>query len=354
MSQNICFFLEDVIAKASRLQFIWRRIIASIPILIGVVVVTFILMRLLPGDPAIYFASGPNMGPEEIEALRERLGLDKSIPEQLFIYIKDLGHGNLGASLTTGQPVASDLLERLPASIELSVVALTIAVAIALPLGIMAGIRPGSLIDHFARLISTLGVSMPTFVSGLVMIFLFCYLVNLAPDPIGRLDIFISLPPEVTNFLLIDSLLARDFEAFWAALKQLILPAVTMAAFVLAPLTRMTRASMLGVLSSDFIRTAWAMGLRQYKVYIVYGLRNAMIPVVTTMGMVFSYMLGANVLVEKVFSWPGVGSYTLNAIVASDYAPVQGFILLMATIYVLLNLLIDILYGLIDPRIQVG
>lgn len=341
-------------AKASRFQFILRRVIASIPILIGVVMVTFILMRLLPGDPAIYFASGPNMGPEEVAAIRERLGLDKSIPEQLLIYIRDLAQGNLGASLTTGQPVTSDFLEKLPASIELSVVALAIALAIALPLGIMAGIRPGSLIDHFARLISTFGVSMPTFVTGLVMIFLFCYLVNLAPDPIGRLDVFISQPPEVTNFLLIDSLLAGDLEAFWWALKQLIMPAVTMAAFVMAPLTRMTRASMLGVLSSDFIRTAWAMGLRRYKVYIGYALHNAMIPVLTTMGMVFSYMLGANVLVEKVFAWPGVGSYTLNAIVTSDYAPVQGFVLIMATIYVLLNLLIDILYGLIDPRIHMG
>ena len=340
-------------AQARTVSFIFKRTLAAFPILASVIVVTFVLMRLLPTDPAVFFASGPNIGKEEIEAVRQRLGLDKSIPKQLLIYVKDIAKGDLGTSWTTGQAVSVDLLEKLPASIELSVVALAMALVASIPLGVLAAIRSGSPIDHLARVISTTGVSMPTFVTGLVLIFMFSYLLGWAPDPIGRIDIFISPPSTVTGFMLIDSLLAGDLEAFWSALAQIILPAITMAVFMLAPLMRMTRASMLSVLNSDFIRTAWAMGLKPYHVYITYGLRNALIPVLTTMGLVFSFMLGANVLVEKVFAWPGVGTYAFNAIVASDYAPVQGFVLMMGTIYVFLNLLIDIIYGMVDPRIHI-
>ena len=177
-------------------------------------------------------------------------------------------------------------------------------------------------------------------------------LLGWAPAPLGRLDVFFSRPPQVTGFYLIDSLIARDRETFWRALKQLILPALTLAIFSLAPIARMTRASMLAVLSSDFVRTARASGLSAYTVIITYAFRNAMLPVITTLGMVFSFLLGANVLVEKVFAWPGIGSYAVEALIASDFAPVQGFVLTMAVMYVALNLMIDILYGVIDPRVR--
>jgi peptide/nickel transport system permease protein len=180
----------------------------------------------------------------------------------------------------------------------------------------------------------------------------FYFLLGVAPAPIGRLDPLYSAPDPVTGFFLVDSLLMRDGELFWASAKQLVLPAITLGLFVMAPLARMTRAAMLGVLSSDFIRTARASGLSAPTILYVYAFRNALLPVVTTLGMVFSFLLGSNVLVEKVFAWPGIGSYAIEALVASDYAPVQGFVLAMATLYVALNLAIDILYGVIDPRVQ--
>jgi len=203
------------------------------------------------------------------------------------------------------------------------------------------------------RLLCTLGVCVPTFVSGLLLIYAFYYLLGWAPDPTARIDIFASPPPEITGFYLIDFALTGDGEGWWAAFRQLLLPAFTMALFVLAPLARMTRASMLAVLGSDFIRTAHAMGLPRARVIVAYALRNALLPVLTITGIVFSTMLGANVLVEKVFSWPGVASYALDALLASDYAPVQAFVLLMASIFVLVNVTIDILYGIADPRVSV-
>jgi peptide/nickel transport system permease protein len=330
-----------------------QRLLSSIPALLGVVVVTFILMRVLPGDPAVFFASGPSAGQAEIDELRHKMGLDKPVPVQLALYLKDVATGNLGHSMTTGQPVVTDIRRRLPASLELTFTALAIALLLAVPLGVAAALRPGSLVDHAVRLLCTLGVCVPTFVSGLLLIYVFYYLLGWAPDPTARLDIFAATPPDITGFYLIDFALVGDWSGWWAAFTQLLLPAFSMALFVLAPLARMTRASMLAVLGSDFIRTAQSVGLPRRRIIVAYALRNALLPVLTITGIVFSTMLGANVLVEKVFSWPGVASYALDALLASDYAPVQAFVLLMATIFVLVNVLIDILYGIADPRVSV-
>jgi peptide/nickel transport system permease protein len=248
--------------------------------------------------------------------------------------------------------VVEDLWRRLPASLELTFVALVLSIGIALPLGVLAATRPDSCVDHLCRIVVTAGVSLPTFFTGLFLIYIFYYLTGLAPSPLGRLDIFFIEPPGVTGFFLVDSLLAGDLETFWAALKQLILPAITLGIFTLAPLARMTRAAMLQVLSSDFIRTARASGLEPATVLFTYAFRNALSPILTTLGMVFSFMLGANVLVEKVFAWPGIGSYAIEALIASDYAAVQGFVLAMAILYVALNLMIDVAYTLIDPRVS--
>lgn len=333
-----------------RLKSTLLRIAQAVPVVIGVVVIGFVLTRALPGDPAVYFA-GAAADAASIAEIRRTLGLDLPLLQQFFIYVGDLLSGDLGRSISTGQSVVSDLASRLPASLELTLFALLLSCGIAIPLGVMAATRPGSLIDHTCRVLVTAGVSLPTFFTGVVLIYVFYYLLGIAPSPLGRLDFIYLEPPTVTGFYLIDSLLAGDLETFMAALRQLILPAVTLALFTLAPIARMTRASMLGALSADFVRTARAAGLTGRTVRYTYAFRNALLPVVTTLGMVFSFTLGANVLVEKVFAWPGIGSYAVEALVVSDYAAVQGFVLAMAFLFVALNLLIDVTYTLIDPRI---
>jgi peptide/nickel transport system permease protein len=335
------------------LKLLLSRLATAIPSIIGVIVVTFMLTRLLPGDPAAYFA-GLAASPQAIAEVRTKLGLDKTLPEQFVAYIGDLVHGNLGNSLSTGQPVVSEIATRLPASAELTLFALILAVGIAIPLGVLAAVKQGTWIDHLCRMVTTAGVSLPVFFTGLLFAYVFYCLLQWAPAPTGRLDVFLSPPTDITGFYLIDSLLTGNLETFWGALRQLALPGISMAIFSLAPLARMTRGSMLAVLGSDFIRTARASGLAPRTVIFSYAFRNAVLPVITTLGMVFSFLLGANVLVETVFAWPGIGLYAVNALITSDYAPVQGFVLTMAVLYVALNLLIDFLYGLVDPRVRLG
>ena len=332
-------------------MMVLRRLASALPSIAGVIIVTFLLTRALPGDPAVYFA-GPAASQEAIEQIRHKLGFDRSLPVQFIDYLRALAHGDLGNSLSTGQPVSQELLTRLPASAELTFLALFLSVSIAVPLGITAATRPGSWIDHVCRIVTTAGVSLPVFFTGLLLVYVVYYLLGWAPAPLGRLDIFYSAPNFHTGFYLIDSLIDGDFETFRAALAQIILPALTMAIFSLAPLARVTRASMLAALGSDFVRTARASGLSRPRIVYVYAFRNAVLPVITTLGMVFSFLLGANVLVEKVFAWPGIGSYAIEALIASDYAPVQGFVLTMAMLYVLLNLAIDLVYGFVDPRVR--
>ena len=333
------------------LRLTLSRLGTAVPSLIGVVIVTFLLTRVLPGDPATYFA-GPVASKEAIAAIQHQLGLDQPLWVQFLRYVADLAHGDLGTSLTTGQPVLTEIATRLPASAELTLLSLVLAVAVAVPLGVLAALRQGSWIDHLCRLVTTAGVSLPVFFTGLLTVYVFYYVLGWAPAPLGRLDSFMSEPPRVTGFLLVDSAVAWDGEVFRAALSQLVLPAVTLAVFALAPLARMTRAAMLAALASEFVRTARASGLTGRTVVLTYAFRNAVLPVLTTLGMVFSFLLGANVLVEKVFAWPGIGSYAVEALIASDFAPVQGFVLTMAILYILLNLAIDLLYGLVDPRMK--
>jgi ABC-type dipeptide/oligopeptide/nickel transport system permease component len=325
------------------LKTLGDRLLTTIPALVGVIVVSFMLTRVLPGDTAAYFA-GPAATPQAIEEIRRELGLDRPLPEQFGRYVVDLTKGNLGQSLTTGQPVLADIATRLPASAELTLFGLIVSLLIAVPLGITAAVKQGSMIDHLCRVVATAGVSLPVFFTGLLLVYAFYFVLGWAPAPLGRLDTFATAPPTITGFYLVDSLIARDWETFRAALSQILLPGATLAIFALAPIARMTRASMLAVLSSEFIRTARAAGLSGRTVILRYAFRNAMLPVVTTLGMVFSFLLGANVLVEKVFAWPGIG----------DFAPVQGFVLSMAILYIALNLLIDLTYGLIDPRVRLG
>jgi peptide/nickel transport system permease protein len=323
----------------------------AIPTIFGILVVCFLLTRALPGDPAAYFA-GDMADEASIEQVRENLGLNQSMPMQFVTYVGDLMQGDLGVAISTGQTVTQELAKRLPASLELTLGALLLSLLIAIPLGVLAATRPNSWVDHLCRFLVTAGVSLPTFFTGLALLYIFYYLLGWAPPPIGRLDMMFLPPETVTGFYTIDSLIAGDWALFKASLAQMALPVITLALFTLAPIARMTRAAMLQTLSSDYVRTARAAGLSSRRVLVTYAFRNALLPVVTTLGMVFSFVLGANVLVEKVFAWPGIGSFAVEALVVSDYAAVQGFVLSMALLFVSLNLLIDLAYTLIDPRIS--
>ena len=333
-----------------KLRKVALRLLQAVPTVIGILIVCFLLTRALPGDPAAYFA-GPMADAESIEEVRKTLGLDKPLPLQFVTYVGDLVQGDLGMAVSTGQPVMSELASRLPASLELTLGALLLSFVIAVPLGVLAATRPNTWVDHVCRFLVTAGVSLPTFFTGLALMYVFYYLLGWAPAPMGRLDMMYLPPESVTGFLTIDAIIAGEWEVLGAALAQLALPLITLALFTLAPIARMTRAAMLQTLGSDFVRTARAAGLSGRRVLITYAFRNALLPVVTTLGMVFSFVLGANVLVEKVFAWPGIGSFAVEALVVSDYAAVQGFVLSMAFLFVALNLLIDVIYTLIDPRV---
>ena len=329
-----------------------KRLLGAVPSLMGVVVVTFLLSHALPGDPAVLFA-GPAANADSVAQVRAHLGLDRSLLVQFLGYVGDMAHGNLGQSLTTGQPVLADLVQRLPASLELTAAAILFAVAVAVPLGALAATREGSLADHLCRSTVTVAAAFPTFFVALLLVYVFYYLLRIAPEPLGRLnDVYFEAPPGLTGFYLIDAAVAGEWTTFRGALSQMALPAVSLGLFALAPIARITRASLLAALGSDFVRTARACGLTQRKVLVTYAMRNAALPVVNVLGMMFSFVLGANVLIEDVFGWPGVGAYAVKAVIQSDYAAVQGFILMMAALYILLNLLVDLLSIAADPRVR--
>jgi peptide/nickel transport system permease protein len=318
--------------------------------LAGVVIVTFVLTHVMPVDPAAYYA-GPAATAESVAQVRHMLALDRPLPIQFLNYVMRLLHGDLGTALSSGQPVITDLAQRLPASLELTAVALLFAIVVALPMGVVAAIRPGSIVDHICSVVVSFGAALPTFFVGLVLVYIFYYLLDIAPEPLGRLnEIYYTIPPSVTGFYLIDTLLNDDIQSFYGAATQLILPSISLGLTALAPIARITRASMLAALGSDYIRTARALGLSTNRVVLGYAFRNALTQIVSMLGLVFAGLLGANVLVEQVFGWPGVGAYALRAAIASDYAAVQGFVFIMAMIYISLNFAVDLLNSALDPR----
>jgi ABC-type dipeptide/oligopeptide/nickel transport system permease component len=333
-------------------KFVCKRLLGTFPSLFGVVVLTFLLSHALPGDPAAYFA-GPAANAASIAQIRQRLGLNESIPHQFVEYVIALLHGNLGQSLSTGQPVIEDLLARLPASLELTGFALLFAIGFAIPMGILSAVRINSPLDHLCRAAVTICAAFPTFFVALLMVYIFYYLLGVSPEPLGRLnEIAYSPPPHITGAYTIDSILTGRWGVFRATLAQLVLPSISLGFFALAPIARITRATMVQALSSEYVRTARASGLRKSTVLFTYAFRNALTPVANMLGMVFSFLLGSNVLIEQVFGWQGVGSYAVSAVVASDYAAVQGFVLMMAILYVFLNLVVDLAVAMIDPRVR--
>lgn len=334
-------------------RYIARRLSLGFATLLGVIVAVFILTFVLPGDLAA-LKLGPYATEEGLATMRRELGTDKPVPVQFVNYVAKLLTGDMGKSWVTGQPVRSDLSQRLPATIELGLSALIVALLVGLVLGILAAVKRDSLLDQVVRGYAILGASTASFWLGLVLIYFFYFRLDWAPAPLGRLDVAIEGPAPITKLYMVDSLLARDWTLFRNSVAHLALPALTLGFIVSAPITKIVRAAMLGVLHSDFIRTARAIGVPYRTIIVRDGLRNAMIPILTTIGIVFGYLMAGNVLVEQIFAWPGIGQYAWQSLTTKDFEALRGFILVVALIYVLINLVIDLLYSVIDPRIRLG
>ena len=332
------------------LAFIARRLGLLIPTFFGVTLLTFALIRLIPGDPVEVMMGERRVDPQMHAEAMERLGLNKPLYAQYLDYIGDLAQGDLGESLRTRESVWHEFLTLFPATLELSIAALLFAGTLGLIAGVIAALKRGSLFDHGVMGISLAGYSMPIFWWGLLLIMFFS--VGLGWTPVsGRIDLLYDIPP-VTGFMLIDTLLSDEEGAFVDALQHLILPAVVLGTIPLAVIARMTRSAMLEVLREDYVRTARAKGLSPARVVFVHGLRNALIPVLTVFGLQVGTLLAGAVLTETIFSWPGIGKWLIESIGARDYPVVQNGILLIACLVILVNFVVDILYGLANPRIR--
>jgi len=332
------------------IRFLLTRVSLIIPTFIGITLLTFALIRLIPGDPIELLVGERGIDPARHAALRADMGLDKPLLVQYGIYIGGVLQGDLGRSIVTKRPVLSEFLTLFPATVELSFCAILIAIAVGLPIGMLAAVRRGSFLDHAVMGASLTGYSMPIFWWGLLLILLFS--VNLGWTPVsGRIGLIHAVEP-VTGFLLIDAQLSGDPGAFRSALQHLILPSVVLATIPLAVIARMTRSSMLEVLGEDYVRTARAKGVSTFRVVAVHALRNALIPVVTVIGLQTGVLFAGAILTETIFSWPGVGKWLVDSVYRRDYPSLQGGILLIGTTVIVVNLLVDVLYGIINPRIR--
>jgi peptide/nickel transport system permease protein len=333
------------------LRFILRRIAGLIFVLLGVSVITFALSQLVPIDPAAS-ALGQNAREDQILAYRKELGLDRPAVVQYFSYLGRVLQGDLGKSIRTRRAVADDLRDFFPATIELSIAAMIVAIILGISLGVVSAVRRNGLVDGLARMFALVGGSLPIFFVGLLMLALFYSRLRWLPGP-GRLDAVLTPPPRVTGMYTIDSLLAGNWALFKNSLAHLVLPAVTLGYFSTAVLLRMTRSSMLEVLGQDYVRTAQAKGLRDRAVIFRHALKNAMIPVLTTIGIVFGSLLSGAVLTETIFGWPGIGRYATTSVTSLDLPAVMGVTLVAAVVYPVANMLVDIGYHALDPRISV-
>ncbi|NMB25127.1 MAG: ABC transporter permease [Firmicutes bacterium] len=330
-------------------NYIIRRILAAIPVLIGVSMLTFFLSHVIPASPEILWAGGERARPEQIQRIRELYHLDKPVISQYGYYLRDLLTGDLGISPVSNRPVIEDIRDYAPATFELALLSMLLSVIIAIPLGILSAIRENSWIDHFTRVFSLAGVSMPIFWLGLGVQMIFYYRLGLIPAA-GRLSVWLDPPTRITGMYLIDSILTGNWEVFWDALRHILAPALVLAYQSIALLTRLVRSSMLDVLSQDYIRTARGNGLSYRRTILVHALRNALIPTVTVLGLRFGYILAGAVLTETVFAWPGMGRFSVGALSSLDYPSIMAFAQLIALCIVVTNLIVDILYGVLEPR----
>lgn len=332
------------------LQFLLRRIAVLIPTFLGVSLIAFSFIRLLPGDPVLLLAGQHAMTPEQHAAAMHSLGFDRPLPVQYFDYLGNVLKGDFGDSVVTKRPVLQEFSARFPATLELSICAMIIAIVLGIPAGVIAAVKRGSFFDHTVMGTALIGYSMPIFWWGLLLIILFSGILQWTPVS-GRIDLLYYFP-SVTGFMLIDSLLSGQKGAFTSAVSHLILPAIVLGTIPLAVIARQTRSAMLEVLSEDYVRTARAKGLSPLRVIGIHALRNALIPVITTIGLQVGVLMAGAILTETIFSWPGIGKWMVDSVFKRDYTVIQGGLLLIAAIIMFVNLVVDLLYGLINPRIR--
>lgn len=333
------------------LSYFIQRMTHMFLVLLGVSIVAFLMLRAIPGDPAEILV-GEYATKDDVERLRIQMGLDRSYPVQYWIYLKSLLHGNLGISLRSETPVSKELLNRLVATVELSLMALVIAAFFGISAGVISSIRVHSFYDHLSMFLSLVGVSTPNFWLGLMLIYFLSVKFPILPM-MGRMSIEMEIEP-LTGILMADALLRFDMGAFIDAIRHLLLPALTLAAIPMALVARMTRSSMLEVLNRDYICTARAKGLAEHVVILRHALRNAILPTVTVLGLNLGILLGGAVITEIIFAWPGLGRYVVNSLLGRDYPAVQGCVLVFATLMVTINFMVDMLYAYLDPRIRVN
>ncbi len=335
------------------LQFILRRLGLVIPTFIGITLLTFAFVHMIPGDPVMIIAGERGISPERHAQLMAQLGLDQPLWKQYLTYINGVLHGDLGISLRSRLPVWDEFVPRFKATLELGICAMMFAIAVGIPAGVLAAVKRGSVFDHMAVGISLTGYSMPIFWWGIMLIMLVSVHLNLTPVS-GRLDdaVFLDDSYPLTGFVLIDTLIWGEPGDFKDAVMHMILPAIVLGTIPLAVIVRMTRSAMLEVLGEDYIRTARAKGLTRARVIIVHALRNAMLPVITVIGLQVGTLLAGAILTETIFSWPGLGRWLIEALQRRDYPVVQGGVLMVAIMIILVNLLVDMLYGVVNPRIR--
>lgn len=332
-------------------SYILKRLLWSVPTLFGVSLLVFLMVHLSPGDPAMTLL-GDHATKESIEKVRQEMGLNKPLYEQYFIFITKAVTGDFGNSIKTKQSVLEEFKDRFPATVELATVAMILAIILGIGAGIISAIKRYSMFDYSAMFVALAGVSMPVFWLGLVLIYFFSVKLGILPVS-GRLG-YEFYVENVTGIYLIDTLLANDIEAFWDALKHLIMPAIALGTIPMAIIARMTRASMIEVMKEDYIRTAKAKGCSNFSVIIIHALRNAMMPVITVIGLMLGTLFAGAILTETTFSWPGIGKWIVNAVYQRDFPIIQSATLIIATMFIVVNLLVDLLYALINPKIRLG
>lgn len=332
------------------LNMIAKRLGLLVFVVFGVTLVTFFMSRVIPGDPASMIA-GQRASEETLQSIRQQLGLDQSIWIQYFNYMGDLLQGDLGNSIRTQRPVVDDLLSFFPATLELAIAAFIIAILVGIPLGVLAALKKNTFWDHLSRAFSISGVSIPVFFSGLIAILVFYGILDWLPSN-GRIGMDVNAPTHITGFYIIDSLLTLDMVALKSSLEHLLLPAVVLSFAQLAVITRQVRASMLEVMSQEYIRTAVANGIKGWLLIVSYALRNALIPTVTVIGVAFGSLLGGAVVTETIFGWPGMGRFVVESIQFLDFPAIMGFTIFIGVGYVLINLAVDIIYLFLNPQLK--
>lgn len=331
------------------LKYAFKRFLTVIPVLLGVSFLVFSFLHLIPGDPAVALL-GERATPERVVEMRAQLGLDQPLLLQYFNYLGRVIHGDLGVSILRGEPVGQEILQRFPATVELALAAILFALLVGLPTGILAAVWRNSPVDLISRIVTLTGISLPIFWLGLVLAWLFGVMLGWLPTGF-RLDPDVSIHP-ITRLYLLDSVLTGNLKAFTNALRHLVLPALALGTIPLAMIVRMTRSALLDVLSLEYIRTAEAKGCPRRVVVLSHALRNALLPILTVTGLQVGSLLAGAILTETIFSWPGIGRWVYEAIQARDYPIVQGATLFIATLFVLVNLLTDVLYASVDPRVR--